>query len=100
MNCHASCCSGECEEHETTNAQMLLDSLGYQHGYFGEVQTSAHEIANLALSLVKALEGLKNSECFCDVGIGSPIMAGRHSEACKAANAALREANQNYHTQS
>ncbi|HKZ42469.1 MAG TPA: hypothetical protein VJ044_16020 [Candidatus Hodarchaeales archaeon] len=34
--CHASCCCGEGEEHESTEFQMLLDSHGYPSGSLGE----------------------------------------------------------------
>lgn len=41
--------------------------------------------------LVAALEGLKNSECWCGVGIGNP-MYQEHSSDCEAARTALKQA--------
>lgn len=38
----------------------------------------------------KALEGLKVNGCFCEVGIGNPMMSN-HSDSCKNATTTLKE---------
>lgn len=42
------------------------------------------------VDLEKALIGLKRGECWCDVGIGHPLMT-EHSVSCKFARNALVE---------
>ncbi len=41
------------------------------------------EELELVKKMIKILEGLKNCYCWCDVGIGNPMMKGRHSDSCK-----------------
>lgn len=32
--------------------------------------------------LVEALHALKRGDCWCEAGVGNPMMQGRHSAAC------------------
>ena len=37
--------------------------------------------------MLTVLKGLKNSECYCDVGIDNPMFHGQHSRECLRASA-------------
>lgn len=42
--------------------------------------------------LIEVIKGLRRGSCFCEAGIDSPIMQGRHTEACIKAQAAIAKA--------
>jgi hypothetical protein len=41
-------------------------------------------------ALASLLERLKTGACWCEVGIGNPMLAGRHAQVCLDVQAALR----------
>ena len=43
------------------------------------------------LGLKRGRGDLAGNPCFCEAGIGNPMMQGSHSEACKEAVAVLNE---------
>lgn len=36
-------------------------------------------------TLVEVLLGVRRGDCWCETGIGNPMMQGRHTKACKRA---------------
>lgn len=42
-------------------------------------------------SLREALRGLRNKECWCDVGVGSPMMSSQHTLTCTAISLLMKE---------
>jgi len=40
---------------------------------------------------IVVLESLKHGDCFCECGVGNPMMNGTHTEMCVAATKLLAE---------
>lgn len=63
--------------------EMSVEYAGFYGGYhFRDV-----DIKNL----LKALQGLKRGDCFCEVAIGNPMLGGSHTESCIYASKIIKE---------
>jgi hypothetical protein len=86
--------------------QMALDSWtlnsdDYEKKYYPRAHPPALvEVLRSALALpdelangnlLKTLNGLKRGSCWCEAGIDNPMMAGRHSADCLAAQVAIED---------
>lgn len=79
----------ELGEQETHDAEKERDEVQEK---LDKMEEERDTLSAESDSLLAALKGLEAGGCWCEAGIGNPMMAGRHSEACEAAKDAIHEA--------
>ena len=75
-------------DHSMLSISKLIDGRWTS---YNEEDNDAHRFAATS-DMYEALKGLRRGSCFCECGIDNPMMRGRHTAACIAAQSAIAKA--------
>lgn len=67
--------------------------LNIRKSYVDKLDAENTRLHSINKDLVKALEGVKRGSCWCEMGIGNPMMTS-HSRQCGVARSTLFRANE------